>query len=170
MGACYRYIRYLAYMIEIIVFYVLEQIPNTLPNINGVKPLILILIGIMIALFEGEKVGTVFGLIVGLFLDCGSTGTIGFYSIIMACAGFLVGVIAQRMIKINLVTALLVSTPFIFVVYIMHFLVNYLFCGYKDVLYAMCSHYLIGILYTFLLSPFIYFFNKAFAVNIKREE
>lgn len=170
MDASYKYIRYLAYMIEIIVFYVLEEIPNALPNINGVKPLILILIGIMIALFEGKKVGTVFGLIVGLFLDCGSTGTIGFYSVVMACVGFLIGVIAQKMIKFNLITALLVSFSFIFIIYAVHFLINYLFCGYRDIFYVIYNHYSIGILYTFLLSPFIYFFNKAFAVNIKRGE
>ena len=40
----------------------------------------------------------------------------------------------------------------------------------NDAIYALFNHYLIGMLYTVMLSPFIYFFNKAFAVNIKEKD
>lgn len=170
MDNFYRYIRYLAYTIEILVCYVVEQIPNAIPGINGVRPIILVLVAIMIALFEGKKLGTVFGLIVGIFLDCGATGSIGFYSVTMACIGFLVGVVAQKMIKFNVITSFLVALSFTTVIYIAHFLTQYLLNGYTDIFYVLFNHYLIGIVYTTLLSPFIYFFNKAFAVNIKETE
>ncbi len=170
MDSYYKYIRYLAYTIEILVFYVIEGIPNIFPDIKGVRPILLILVAIMISLFEGKKVGTVFGLIVGLFLDYGASGDIGFYSVVITCVSFLVGVIAQKMIKFNLITSILIAISFTTIVYMAHFMVKYLLCGYSDIIYSMLNHYLIGILYTSLFSPFIYFFNKAFAVNIQEKE
>ena len=170
MDIYYKYIRYLAYMIEILVLYIIEQVPNIIPDIKGVRPIFLILVAIMISLFEGKKVGTIFGLIIGIFLDCGASGSLGFYSVAITCVGFLVGVIAQKMIKFNLITSILISISFTALVYMAHFLTEYLLCGYSDMIYVILNHYLIGILYTGLFSPFIYFFNKAFAVNIQEKE
>lgn len=170
MAAFYKYVRYLAYILEILVFYVIEQIPRGIPSINNVKPILLIPIAVMIALFEGEKIGTVFALIVGILLDCESTGEIGFYSITLACAGFLIGALAQKMIKFNFLISIFISLAAILGIYLLHFLFVYLFVTKQDILYILLNHYLVGVLYTFIFSPFIYFFNKAFAVNIKEKD
>lgn len=167
MNIIYKCIRYLAYSIEILVFFIVGQIPNFIPSINNVKPMILIPIAIMIALFEGPKIGLLFGFIVGLFLDVGSSGTFGFYSAVMTCTGFLVGTLAQKIIKFNLITSVAFAIAFITAIYVLHFLFVFLFLDYYDALYAFFNHYVVGLLYTIVLSPFIYFFNKAFAVNIK---
>lgn len=170
MNALYKYVRFLAYTIEILVFFVIERIPNLIPSVNHVKPMILVPVAIMIALFEGNKVGAVFGFVVGVFLDVGATGKIGFYSAVLACLGFLVGTAAQKIIKFNLITSVAFAIAFTAAFYFTHFIFEYLFRGYSDVIYAFFNHYLVGVLYTVMLSPFIYFFNKAFAVNIKAKD
>ena len=170
MSALYKYVRFLAYTIEILVFFVIERIPNLIPSVNHVKPMILVPVAIMIALFEGKKVGIAFGFVIGLFLYAGATGKIGFYSAALTCVGFLVGITAQKIIKFNLITSVAIAIAFTAGFYFAHFVFEFLFRGYSDVIYALFNHYLIGMLYTVMLSPFIYFFNKAFAVNIKAKD
>lgn len=170
MEQVYKYIRYLAYLIEILVFYIVEQVPNLIPYVNNVRPIILLPVAAMIALFEGSSVGLLFGFIIGLFLDCGATGSIGFYSIFVACLSFLVGVAAEKIINFNLFTAMAIAIAFISILYLFHFLIVFLFRGYSDILYTLFNHYFIGWLYTLLIAPFIYFFNKAFAMSIREQE
>lgn len=167
MNTVYKYVRFLAYTIEIIVFFVLERIPNLLPSVNGVRPIILVPIVILIALFEGPNVGVVFGFFAGLLLDVGATGTFGFYAVAMTCLGFLVGNVAQKIIKFNLITSVAVAIAFTAAFYFAHFLFKFLFLGYADAIFSIFNHYLVAMLYTVSLSPLTYFFNKALAVNIK---
>ena len=63
MSSLYKCVRFFAYILEIITFFIVEQVPNLIPSINNVKPIILLPIAIMIALFEGQKVGLVFGFV-----------------------------------------------------------------------------------------------------------
>lgn len=170
MKIAYKCARFFAYIIEILIIYILEQTPNLIPSIYDVRPTILVPVAVMIALFEGHTVGAVFGFFVGFLLDVGAVGNMGFYSITMTCLGFLVGNIAQKIIKFNLITSVAVAIAFVFAFYFAHFLFEFLFCGYADRLYALVNHYLIAALYTAVLSPFIYFFTKGFAVNIKYED
>lgn len=166
MSALYKYIRFLAYTIEILVFFVVGRIPNLIPEINHAKPMILVLVVIMIALFEGRTIGIIFGFMAGLFLDAGAMGSIGFYAAALTCIGFLVGTMAQKIIKFNLITSVAVAIAFTAAFYFAHFIFEFLFCGYSDAIYTLLNHYLVGMLYTVMLSPFVYFFNKAFAVSI----
>lgn len=170
MERVYRYIRYLAYAIEILAFYIVEQIPNLIPHINNVRPVILLPIAAMIALFEGSSVGLIFGFVIGLFLDCGATGNIGFYSVAITCLSFLVGAAAEKIINFNLVTSVAIAVAFIFAVYGLHFIFEFILRGYADALYTLGNHYVIGFLYTSLLTPFVYFFNRAFAMTIRERE
>lgn len=167
MDKFYKYLRFFAYTIEIVVFFIIERTPNLVPTINDVKPMILLPTAIIIAMFEGEKVGTAFGFFIGLLLDASAVGRIGFYSAILTCLGFFVGTIAQKIIKFNLITSGAFVITFTTVVYFTHFVFEFLFRGYSDIIYSIFNHYLIGLLYTVMLSPFLYFFNKAFAVSIK---
>ena len=170
MEVLYKNIRYLAYTIEILVIFIIGRIPGLMPSINGVKPMILVLVVIMIGLFEGKSIGMAFGFITGTLLDVGATGEFGFYAAAMTCIGLLVGVAAQKIMKFNLVTSVVIEVAFTGAFYITHFLFSYLLRGYSEALYVATNHYLIGFLYTIILSPFVYFFNKAFAVLINAEE
>ena len=170
MERVYRYLRYLAYTIEILAFYIIEQIPNLIPHVNNVGPVILLPVSAMIALFEGSGVGLIFGFVIGLFLDCGATGNIGFYSVAVTCLSFLVGAAAEKIINFNLVTSVAIATAFTLAVYALHFVVGFLLKGYIDAIYTLGNHYAIGFLYTSLLTPFVYFFNRAFAMTIRERE
>ena len=166
----YKWIRYMAYILEIIIFYVLEQTPHFLPEIFGSKPLIIIPIFIMIALFEGEKVALYFGIFVGILLDISFSWHLGFYTICLPIVGFIIGLISRNIVKSNFFTAILISLASIFVIYSLNFIIYYIFNGYNEILYAYVYHYLPNIIYTFATSILFYFFNTAFAVLIREEK
>lgn len=171
MDAAYKYVRYLAYFIEIIVLYIVEQVPNFVPGINGAKPLIVLPVVIVVALFEGEKAGLAFGFLTGLLLDISSTGRIGFYTMVLALVAFFVAILARYTIEsLNFVNVLVGCAVAVAVVYALHFLVMFVIKGHKELIYALTNYYFFGALYTLLMAPVIYFFNRALAINIRRGE
>jgi len=49
----FRVLRYIAYTIEIIVFFIIQQTPGLIPSVYGILPTLLIPIACSIAMFEG---------------------------------------------------------------------------------------------------------------------
>lgn len=167
----YKCIRYFAYFIEIIVLYIIEQIPNFIPDINGAGPLLVIPVVYIIALFEGEKVALFFGFFTGILLDISSSGRIGFYTIVLAITAYILGVTARYIIEtVNFFNVLIGSLLSLFIVYLLYFLIMFIMKGNQEAIYAFMNYYLVGMVYTFLTVPLLYFFNRALAINIRREE
>ena len=48
----FRVLRYIAYTIEIIVFFIIQQTPGLIPSVYGILPTLLIPIACSIAMFE----------------------------------------------------------------------------------------------------------------------
>ncbi|MGN1051363.1 MAG: rod shape-determining protein MreD, partial [Acutalibacteraceae bacterium] len=76
-------IRYIAYIIEILVLYIINGTPNLIPEFFGGKPVLLVAVAITIAIFESEISAMVLGLLCGILLDFGISDTLGFYSVIL---------------------------------------------------------------------------------------
>lgn len=165
----FKIIRYFAYLLEIIIFYIIGETPHLIPSIYGVKPTLIIPIVFIIALFEGEKVGLVFGIFIGILLDTSFYYGIGFYTIVMSICGYIVGLTARRVVKSNLSTAMIISVVSIFFIYSLHFVIFYLINNYGYNSYAFVFHYLPSMAYTLILTPLIYFFNRSFALNIRKK-
>ena len=66
-----RVIRYLAYTLELLVLFMLQETPGLLPPIYGVRPVLLLPAVVAIALFEEEIPAMAFGILGGLFCDFG---------------------------------------------------------------------------------------------------
>ena len=165
----FKLLRYIAYTLEIIVFYVLEQTPRFVPEVFGAKPLLLLPIIIMIALFEGERVALGFGIFIGVLLDSSFSWNLGFYAITIPILGYILGLISRNIIKNTFPTAMIVSALSIFSIYTLHFLIYYVLSGFIYTLYAYFFHYLPNIFYTLFTCILFYYFNKAFAAIIREE-
>lgn len=171
MGSVYKYVRYLAYFIEILVLYVIEQIPNFIPGVNGARPILVLPVVFIIAVFEGENPALMFGFFSGMLLDISSSGRIGFYTVAVALVAYILGISARYIIEtVNFFNAIIGCFLSIFIVYSSYFVVMFVSKGFPEAMYAFTSYYLIGMLYTFLMTPLIYFFNRALAINIRRGE
>lgn len=166
----YKYLRYIAYVIEILVFYIVQRVPNLDWYIARSKPVIIIPIAFAVAVFEGEKAGAIFGLFAGVLLDLGLSGGMGLYSVTMCAGGYLVGHVSRELIgSLFLRFILIVSLALIFV-FFTDFLFLYVLKGFGEIQYALRYRYLPRCIYTMVLVPFVYFFNKSIFVRINQNK
>ena len=64
----FRVLRYIAYTIEIIVFFIIQQTPGLIPSVYGILPTLLIPIACSIAMFEGPVCSLFYGVFSGFFI------------------------------------------------------------------------------------------------------
>lgn len=170
MKTHYKYFRWAAYVIEILILFVLQQTAGLIPEIYGQRPIILIPVLLTIAMFENERVGAGFGIFIGFIMDIGYGKVLGYNAIILAIIGYIVGAMAVNFIKTNLLTIMLVSAVCVFVVLSFQFIFFYAIKGYGELVYTFQNHYLPRMFYTIMITPIVYYFNLAFALDIKPKE
>lgn len=154
------FLKYLSYIIEIIIIFVLFSTPNLIPEVFGGKPSLLITIAISIAVFEREIPAMIFGLLCGLLIDIGYSSTIGTFSIGLTIICFVLGYVANNLIVANIFNVLLVSFVAILILFLLHFLFSYIMLGYDDPLSYFVNHYISRIVGTFIFTPIFYFLNR----------
>ena len=159
----------MAYGLEIIIFYILGQTHALVPEIFGAKPLLILPILVMIAIFEGELTAFCFGIFAGVLLDVSFSWQLGFYTIISPVFGYLIGLASRNSAKSTIVYTIYVSTVTLFSIYSLHFFVHFIIGGYSEKLYAYFYHYLPNFLYTLATCPIFYYINRAFAAIISEE-
>lgn len=169
MQGKYQFFRCFAYTLEIIVLFLVQQTPD-LPELMGARPFLLIPVLFSIAMLEDEKMGLGFGIFIGLLLDMSCGYVLGFHAIALGLCGYFVGLMAVNLIKTNLLTVLLVTALGVFVVGCLQFVFFYYLHQYGHNAYAFQYHYLPMMLYTYLPTPVLYYFNKAFAVAIRERD
>lgn len=162
----YKFLRYTAYVIEVIVFYVVQQIPDV--EFFGAKPLLLLPIAVTVSMFENETVGIYFGLLCGVLIDFGLTGTIGIVSFALPVVCYLSGLLSVDIIQTNLLTCMIVSLVVSLVFFGASFLSTCISNSF--VWNAFLNKYFLRMVYTWSVTPFFYFFNKAFSLHIVEKQ
>lgn len=155
-----RFLRYIAYTIEILLFYILCGIPGFLPEILGIKPLLLLPVAITISVFENEITAMSFGLVCGALCDVGSSDRIGFYTIALTILCFFFGYCTRNFFVTNFANAMAIGSASIIVLVCLYFL---FFCVGTQTPEAgahFARHYLTRILYTLVFLPLFFWLNK----------
>ena len=104
-----RIVRYVAYIVEILLAFIVQNTPNLLPEIFGGKAILMLPLAISFAIFENEITAIVFSLICGLLADCGYGGAIGYYAITLMIMCYVVSVLAGNYIRPDILSAILVA-------------------------------------------------------------
>ena len=163
----YRTLRWIAYISEIMILYILQNAPGLLAEILGARPVLLISAALSIAMFEGELAGIGVGVIAGLLIDFSGGGVLGFHVIVLVVLCYLIGLLTMNLIRTNLLTALALSGLAIPLVFLMHWIFYYVIWGYGSEAYVLVTHILPRTLYTFLAVPVLYYFNRAIAHRLR---
>lgn len=162
-----RFLRFLAYSIEVIVFYVLQGTPMFMPEILGSKPSLLLPVALTVAVFESESVAMSFGFVCGLLTDLGSAGSIGYYTVVMTLLCFAIGYCARNFFVTNLLNASIIGVGSITLLILLQFLFGTLFSGVEFAWTHFAYHYLSRIVYTSLFFVPLYFFNRLFRATME---
>ncbi len=166
----YKKIKFLIYFAEAVLLFVLQQNSFLVPEIFGGKPTLLIPLLISISMFQTEGVSTIFGMIIGILLDIGVGHIIGFYAILLPLIAYALSYISGRFLKINFLSYSIYCFIVVILLQLMHFVVFYLIHGYGGYSYVLIQHYLSRTIYTILLSPIIYLFNRSVEFRIREND
>ncbi len=165
-----RYFRYAAYVLEILVFYLLEGAPNLLPEFYTAKPLLIIAAAISVAAFESPLFSMFFGVFCGLVIDTGTGGVMGLTSIILAVISFYESYWHERYIRNNIYFVLMYSAVACVSVILLKFFVFYIIPGYSDAATAYTAHYLPRIIYSWACTPLVYVLTMLLSRICRKEK
>lgn len=159
-GKLSTFLKYVSYVIEIILIYILFTTPRLIPEVFGGKPSLLIIIAISIAVFEREIPAMIFGLVCGLLTDVSYSTEIGVFSIGLTIICFILGYVANNIIVANIWNFLLVSFVSVSLLLFLHFVFAILIKGNEDPWNYFLMHYISRIVLTFIFTPVFYFLNR----------
>lgn len=162
----FKIFRYIIYSTELLVLFVLQGIPNLIPELFGGRPSLILPAVLTIAMFEPKLPALLFGLAGGLLTDMGNGGVIGFFAIIMTIFCYFISHLTSELIRTRLLVAMAISFAAILSTLCLHFLFFYVLCGYGSNGYFFVSHYISRIVYTVALTPIFYYINKTLALKI----
>ncbi|WP_322184246.1 rod shape-determining protein MreD [Neglectibacter caecimuris] len=164
-----RVIRYLAYVLELLVLFMLQETPGLLPAVFGVRPVLIFPAAITIAMFEEELPAMAFGVVGGLFCDFGLSGIMGFHAVVLAVLCCFVSILSKVYLQVNLVTALITGLWTIGLTVCAQWFFLYYF-SYSMPEYAFLHHYLPKYFYTMIFVPLVYLLNRGLSQAVRTQE
>ncbi len=163
-------IKWAVYILELVIIYILQNTPNLIPSFLGISPMLLIIFAVSITMFEGEGKGMWVGLIAGVLMDLGSAMVFGFYSILMTVVCFFCGILVVYLMRNNLVTAMVLAAASVFVISLFQWFFKFALWGDSGTWYFLYGVLLPRTIYTTLLMPIAFYFNRAIATHLEEDE
>ena len=80
-----------------------------IPRLSSVSPMIMVPLTVAIALYEKSIPGMAFGILCGALWDLSATTPDGFYTVLLAVAGFVCGSLSSFLVRTNLLSSLLLT-------------------------------------------------------------
>ncbi len=166
----YKYFRYFAYTIQILVIFMVQETPGLIPTLFGARPVLLIPVALAIAMFERETVSMSFGLLCGLLIDFGTGGVLGFYGLLLSALCYCIGLIAANLIQTNFLTAMIIAIVITAALSLLQWVFFFVLFNYEHAVYALTAHFIPRFCYTCATMPIAYYFNRALALQIRAKE
>ena len=164
-----KLIRYLAYVLELLVLFMLQETPGLLPSIFGARPVLLFPAVVAIAMLEPEVPALLFGVVGGLFCDFGLSGMLGFHALVLGVLCFFISLVIRTYLQNNMATAILTGVWSIGLVVLAQWFFLYFF-QYSYPAYALTHHYLPKYFYTLLVLPLLYLLNRGLSQALGAQE
>lgn len=164
-----RVVRYLAYTLEMLVLFMLQETPGLLPAVFGARPVLIFPAAVTVAMFEEEVPAMAFGVLGGLFCDYGLSGVMGFHGLILGALCFFVSALTRVYLRANLVTAVITGLWSIGLTVLAQWFFLYFF-SYAMPRYALVHHYLPKYFYTLLFVPLLYLLNRGLYQSVRERD
>lgn len=164
-----KLIRYLAYVLELLVLFMLQETPGLLPSIFGARPVLLFPAVVAIAMLEPEVPALLFGVVGGLFCDFGLSGMLGFHALVLGVLCLFISLVIRAYLQNNMATAILTGVWSLGLVVLAQWFFLYFF-QYSYPAYALTHHYLPKYFYTLLFLPLLYLLNRGLSQALGAQE
>lgn len=163
------FFRYLSYVLELILMFVLSTTPGIMPELFGAKPALLVCVALTVAVFEREIPAMIIGMIAGILTDLGYSNSIGVFTISLTIICFIVGYAANNLIVAKFLNYLLYAAVAVGLLFMLYFLVRFIIPGTRDMWSYFTAHILSRMVQTFLYSIPFYFLNRFIYFSLNPE-
>lgn len=164
------FFRYLTYVLELILTFVLTSTPGLMPELFGAKPALLICVALTAAVFEREIPAMIIGMVAGILTDLGYSNSIGVFTILLTIICFVVGYAANNLIVANFFNYLLYAIVTVGVLFMLYYLVHFIIPGVDNRWEYFTAHIVSRMVQTFLYSIPFYFINRFVYSSLNPEE
>lgn len=163
-------LKWIAYALELILLYIIQCTPNLLPSFLGVKPLLLVIAAISIAMFEGEGAAMWFGLAAGMLMDIASAHVFGFFSLMLMVICYICGSLVVFLMRNNLVSSIVLGLGGLLILGLFQWFFFYALWGDPKSGYYLYAIMLPQIIYSAILMPVAFYFNRALATHLTTDD
>ena len=146
-----------------------QHTEGAVPELFGTKAMILIPLTVVIGMYERSMSGLAFGVLAGLLWDFAAVRGDGFFSVCLACAGYLSGVLVTYFLRNNIISALLLSFVSIGAINTLYWYIFIFSKGYEGASSLLTGFYLPSVLYT-LMFTFAYYYLTGFIIKLCRKD
>ena len=164
-----RLVRYLAYTLELLVLFMLQETPGLMPAVLGVRPVLLFPAVLSIAMFEQEVPAMAFGIFGGLLCDFGLSDTLGFHALALGVLCFFISGLVRAYFQTSLATAVFTGVWGLALTVGAQWLCLYVVAHGQPV-FALTHHYLPKYFYSLLFVPLMYFLNRGLSQALGARE
>lgn len=154
------FFRYLAYVLELILAFVLTTTPGLMPEIFGAKPALMVCVALTVAVYEREIPAMIIGMVAGILTDLGYSDSIGVFAILLTIICFVVGYAANNLIVAKFFNYLLYAIVAVAVIFMLYYVVHFVIPGVDDRWEYFTAHIISRMVQTFLYSIPFYFLNR----------
>ena len=161
------YLRWVAYGMILVAVSLVQAAPRLLPVIGGAHPHPLMIAVVCIAMFEGPLVGAAVGVGSGLLWALYADRLFGLDALLLLVVGCFCGLLVQVWLRNNWMTALLLNGAVVLAYTLVDWLLRYVLFAESQAFFALWHILLPNALYTFALSPIMYWLSYRIARNLR---
>lgn len=163
-------LKWVTYILELFLVYIIQYTPNLLPSFLGVKPLLLVVFALSISMFESENRAMWIGLIAGLLMDLGSSTVFGFNALILMILCYVCGILVVFLMRNNIVSAMVLGISGLLLMELLRWFFVYVLWGDPKIWYYLYAIMLPRVVYSAVLIPAAFFFNRALVSHMEEED
>lgn len=151
-----KFIKYCIYGVILFLLYIIQISPYRLVDILNVTPELVLPALILIAMYDGEKVGALSALVVGLVYDSSSKVT-GFNTILFIVFTFFTGVLIATQLKRNIISAIVLCSSAVLLQNLLTYFFFFGIAGSGNFILALKTIILPKLIYTLFISAILYY-------------
>lgn len=152
----------------LIIYFLQENFFNWF-TIAGVMPNLFVILVLFIGLFTNKNKGTIYGLIIGMFLDFFVGSKLGIYTITLGLVGLVAGILDKNFSKDSRMTIMLMVAGITASYEIIIYFLNYFILNGNLEILEFLKILLIEIIYNIIITIIIYPLIKKFGYYIENE-
>lgn len=152
-----------------ILIYILQANFFSWFNIAGIMPNLFVIFILFIGLFGNRTMGTIYGLVVGLFLDFIIGTRVGINSIGLGLIGFLAAIFDKNFSKDSRMTIMVMVVVATVIFEALSYLLNYILLSTNVEIFNFIKILVIEVIYNLIITIIVYPLMQKFGYDMENE-